>query len=241
MTDFFFQLPSCKNPASGEWCSEAHLALIGQKSWLLAWASAAIGVLMRGRPFPSQPLQLSWLWNTEISFPPFFFFFFFFFSVGHHRELEHFRVATWIISGRLLSGERLCRSGVLTFCHNFLILVGSCQIRQGVWMQSSSCRWHWGRRQAWKPRLLRGCTKWHSDLHVCKETCVAEECSLSFALTLVSSGFIPEAVTAKFIRQYDFLCVLFCFEQLSGSVPRLQAERHQYAEKRKEVRRMWQQ
>lgn len=36
---------------------------------------------------------------------------------------------------------------------------------------------------------VRGCMKY--DLDVCKETCGAEKCSLSFALALVSSNFIP--------------------------------------------------
>jgi len=38
---------------------------------------------------------------------------------------------------------------------------------------------------------VRGCMKCDPNLDVCEETCVAEECSLSFALTLVSSSFIP--------------------------------------------------
>lgn len=37
---------------------------------------------------------------------------------------------------------------------------------------------------------VRGCTKYDPNLDICRETFVAE-CSLIFALTLVSSSFIP--------------------------------------------------
>lgn len=38
---------------------------------------------------------------------------------------------------------------------------------------------------------VRSCVKYGPNLDFCNETCVAEEHSLSFALTLVSSSFIP--------------------------------------------------
>ncbi|XP_040463605.1 golgin subfamily A member 2-like isoform X2 [Falco naumanni] len=56
---------------------------------------------------------------------------------------------------------------------------------------------------------------------------------------------LSSKISAKDLRMDDLHQKLEMAEQriqqLSGSVPRLQAERHQYAEKRKEVRRMWQQ
>lgn len=87
---------------------------------------------------------------------------------------------------------------------------------------------------------VRCCIKYIDDPipDFCKETCMAEERSLSFVLFF--SSFILYAVS-HLIYSADTIFFVFCFAQLSESLHQLQTERDQYVEKLKEEGSIWQQ
>lgn len=157
--------------------------------------------------------------------------------------LELQRVVTWVTWMVKIRGEATQRldtnilPSFLDFCGQFSNQSGNLDVNQQLQMALEE-------RASLETQIaqVRCCIKYIDDPSpdFCKETCVAEERSLSFVLMLFFSSFILYAVS-HLIYSADTIFFVFCFAQLSESLHQLQTERDQYVEKLKEEGSIWQQ
>lgn len=161
-------------------------------------------------------------------------------------ELENFkelqRVVKWVMWMVKIRGEatqkldtNILPSFLDFFCGQFSNQSGNLDVNQQLQMALEE-------RASLETQIaqVRCCIKYIDDPipDFCKETCMAEERSLSFVLFF--SSFILYAVS-HLIYSADTIFFVFCFAQLSESLHQLQTERDQYVEKLKEEGSIWQQ